>query len=84
MKTKRIIKLICANVLETTKPEEIYRIFLEVVNSLPDDEEDVIEAIEEALGDDEDIGDLQDEDTEEGERQDPDFKSLTDDEPETE
>ncbi|MFA5036149.1 MAG: hypothetical protein WC479_03140 [Candidatus Izemoplasmatales bacterium] len=78
MKLKTIVKIVCANVPKSTNPKELYRIFLEVVDSLPDDEEEVINAIDEATGDGEEIGDLQDEDTEEGGRQDPTFKSAVD------
>ena len=83
MKTKTIMKIVCANVPRSTSPKELYRIFLEVIDSFPDDKEEVLQALEESMDDKEGTDVFMDEDQEEGERQDPDFRSLIDDESES-
>jgi hypothetical protein len=75
MKLKKIMRIVCANVPKDTSPKELYRIFLEVVESLPETEEEVTDAIEETI-DTPNPNPRMGEDEEEGLRQDPSYKGI--------
>ena len=81
MTLNRIYRIVANEVDATMPSQEVMNITKEVASTYPDDTEEVLQALDEIdesdLEDDEE--ECEDEDTAEGERQDPNFKSLLDD-----